>query len=189
MYNHQYDHPMVKINERLPCDAAIQDTSSLTSSNQKGPGSSSAKNVINTLDNLRMSLESKAEERTTIMKNLMGDLTQEKKEVADPISFISNVTEDITKATKIDLDRAKIELLTLISNFMPKIKMMSDEMKSAQSGMDVAQQNDDVKNWKKAKKRKRNYEKNRESLENEQVELRKKLKLVNKGCCNDRIFD
>jgi hypothetical protein len=189
MYNHQYDHPMVKINERLPCDAAIQDTSSNPSSTQKGTGSASAKTVLNTLDSLRRSIESKAEERTTIMKNLMGDLTHEKKVVEDPITLISKVTEDLTKATNIDLERAKIELLTQISNFMPKIKLMTEEMKSAQSEMDVAEENDDVKNWKKAKKRKRNYEKNRESLEKEQGELRKKLKLVSKGCCNDRVID
>ena len=176
MFNQQYDHPMVKIHDQLPNEARIEDMPGPRSTQKVTPSQ-----LLDKLEEAGAQMEVRSKERLDSMKNLFAELKNEGKSDGNTDSTnVSKVLRDLKESTDSELDHARSYLVKEVGDLVPKINAMTEMIVQCQEQMKNCKDERNRDGFMKGKKRKRNYEKNRDVLEHSQVEVGKRLKQVNK---------
>ena len=176
MFNQQYDHPMVKVHDQLPNEARIEDISGPRSTQKVTPSQ-----LLDTLAEAGVQMEVRSKERLASMKNLFAELKNEETPDGNLDSNnVSKVLNDLKESTDSELDHARSYLVKEVGDLVPKINAMTEMIVQCKEQMENCKDERNRDGFLKGKKRKRNYEKNRDVLEQSQVEVGKRLKQLNK---------
>ena len=175
MLNNQYHHPMLKVNDQLPPQARLEDTPKSKIEHKEKSSS-----ILVEFEKVSKKMECKSQERMDTIRNILDDLQSETQTPTTDSSLLSKVLNNLEDSTETDLDQARFYLTSEVGNILQKVTQMSTTIKSLETEMQQSKVQRDKDGFIKSKKRKRHYEKNRDILEESQIGLTKKLKLVNR---------
>ena len=126
MWNKQFDHPMVKVNEQLPPSARIEDDST-----PNKPGNTSTSKLLEALQKASADRQKQSSERLDAIKSLYSDMLGEKHN--DVLFDKTAVLGDLKGCSDSKLDQARTCLIQELGEFVTKkisVTKMIGESKS-----------------------------------------------------------
>ena len=155
MWNNEFSHPRVKVNEQLPPSARIED-----SIGKQRTEKNSVTKVLEKLQQVSAEREKHSKERLSTMKNLCSDLMKEKELPRSTNGVnIANVLGELNKSSNDDLEMARQYLVKELGDYLPKIKAYTEMATDAQKLMDTDKVTRNQESFLKNKKRMREYTK------------------------------